>query len=452
LKVLVYPLVVCLCRTYISTVDKIGVDHFFDMFVSSAGRKLREYLSNRPHHEHPLEELEDRVLRRRVEPMGAGLRAAGVDGGIGVVRLSNGHHVVLARAAAVGPDFIEREFVTDVATVDSSSLPWAYLVIAESLVGIRALEKHGVDVLLMDGSLYAKAVRLVHNLILTREFQNLYYVPELATALYSFANLLKTAQGRGARLVFVSKDHSFKLLKEHVVFEKLAERHRDHVFQKGLLWYSVLWIRRFRKELIELYKTARRQDYGAARLMALLVTQSVTDSELLTGLLPPRHYTVPMLVGGCDAYMNYKGINTVDRLVKAAEERLEDSLIFRLKDSFGSDVVGRIREALEAVPKVYFFYVRLSDDAPLLVELPAEGAKMFDGSPVKAFYPAAQVDDVVGMLAEQYRDPIHYNTWLWYAHAVASFKAGQLAEYAVYLKKMAEEVGVARRVKMAWGL
>jgi hypothetical protein len=35
---------------------------------------------------------------------------------------------------------------------------------------------------------------------------------------------------------------------------------------------------------------------------------------------------------------------------------------------------------------------------------------------------------------------------------VASFKAGQLAEYAVYLKKMAEEVGVARRVKMAWGL
>jgi len=357
------------------------------MFVSSAGRKLREYLSNKPHHEYPLEELEDRVLRRRVEPTGAGLRAAGVDGGIGVVRLSNGHHVVLARAAAVGPDFIEREFVADVATVDSSSLPWAYLVIAESLVGIRALEKHGVDVLLMDGSLYAKAVRLVHNLILTREFQNLYYVPELATALYSFANLLKTAQGRGARLVFVSKDHSFKLLKEHVVFEKLAERHRDHVFQKGLLWYSVLWIRRFRKELIELYKTARRQDYGAARLMALLVTQSVTDSELLTGLLPPRHYTVPMLVGGCDAYMNYKGINTVDRLVKAAEERLEDSLIFRLKDSFGSDVVGRIREALEAVPKVYFFYVRLSDDAPLLVELPAEGARCSTAPPSRPSTP-----------------------------------------------------------------
>jgi hypothetical protein len=422
------------------------------MFISSASRKIKEYLSNRQH-EYPLEELGDKLLKRRVMSSDAALRIAAVDGGIGVVRLSNGHQVILARAAAVGPDFIEREFVTDVATVESSSLPWAYLVIAESLVGIKTLDKHGVDVLLMDGSLYAKAVRLVHNLILTREFQNLYYVPELATALYTFAVLIKTAQSRGARLVFVSKDHNFKLVKEHLIFEKLAERSRDYIFQRGLLWYSVLWIRRFRKELIELYKTARRHDYQMARLMALLVTQSVTDVEVLSALLPPGHYTVPMLVGGCDAYMNYKGLNTVERLVKAAEERLEDSLIFRLKDSFAVDVVGKIREALEAIPKVYFFYVRFAaDDAPLLVETPVEGTKMFDGSPVKAFYPAAQLDDVVGMLAAQYRDPIHYNTWLWYAHAVASFKSSQLAEYAVYLKKMAGEVGVGRRVRLAWGI
>jgi hypothetical protein len=452
LKLSAYSLPVSLYLSYISTVDKIDVDHFFDMFVSSAGRKIKEYLSNRQY-EYPLEELGDKLLKRGVVPSDVALRVAAVDGGIGVVRLSNGHQVILARAAAVGPDFLEREFVADVATVESSSLPWAYLVIVESLVGIKTLNKHGVDVLLMDGSLYAKAVRLVHNLILTREFQNLYYVPELATALYTFAVLIKMAQSRGARLVFVSKEHNFKLVKEHLIFEKLAERNRDHIFQRGLLWYSVLWIRRFRKELIELYKTARRHDYQTARLMALLVTQSVTDVEVLSALLPPGHYTVPMLVGGCDAYMNYKGLNTVERLVKAAEERLEDSLIFRLKDSFATDVVGKIREALEAIPKVYFFYVRFgADDAPLLVETPAEGTNMFDGSPVKAFYPAAQLDDVVGMLAAQYRDPIHYNTWLWYAHDVASFKSSQLAEYAVYLKKMAGEVGVGRRVKLAWGI
>lgn len=118
----------------------------------------------------------------------------------------------------------------------------------------------------------------------------------------------------------MSKDHSFKLLKEHVVFEKLAERHRDHVFQKGLFWYSVLWIRRFRKELIELYKTARRQGLPSREADGASCDPVCDGLRLLTALLPPGHYTVPMLVGGCDAYMNYKGLNTVDKLVKAAEE------------------------------------------------------------------------------------------------------------------------------------
>jgi len=337
--------------------------------------------------------------------------------------------------------------------VDSASLPWAYLVIVESLVGMRALEKHGVDVLLMDGSLYAKAVRLVHNLILTREFQNLYYVPELATALYTLSRLIKTARERGARLVFVSKDHNYKLLKEHVIFEILGERYRDHLFQRGLLWYSVLWIRKFRKELLELYKTIRNYDYEGARLLTLLITPSITDIEILAEILPSGHYTVPMLVGGCDAYMNFKGLTTVERLVKAAEDRLEDSLIFRLKDNFNSNILEYIRDALDTFPKIYFFYIKFDrDESPLLVEIPVEGTRMFDGSPVKAFYPPARVDDVVSLLREQFRDPVHYNTWLWYAHSVASFKSSQLSEYAVYLKNMVEDVGIARRIKLAWGL
>ncbi|AET33034.1 hypothetical protein P186_1618 [Pyrobaculum ferrireducens] len=429
------------------------MDQFFDMFIASARGRLREYLLKRSSEEYPIDALADKILYRAVGGEASEARTAGVDGGIGVVRLANGHQVILARAAAVGPDFIEREFVADVASVDSSSLPWAYLVIAESLAGVRALERHGVDVLLMDGSLYAKVVRLVHNLILAREFQNLYYVPELATALYTLARLLRTARERGARLVFVSKDHSYKLLKEHVIFEKLSERWSDYVFQRGLQWYSVLWIRRFRKELLDKYKMARSYDYEGARLLALLITPSVTDSELLARVLPEGHYTVPMLVGGCDAYMNYKGLSTVEKLVKAAEDRLEDSLIFRLKDQFSQNVVEYVREALEEVPKIYFFYVRLGrDDAPLLVEVPADGTKMFDGASVKAFYPPARVEYVVGLLARQYRDPLHYNTWLWYAHSVASFKGSQLSEYAVYIKNMAEELGMARRVKMAWGL
>ncbi|MEZ0319137.1 MAG: DNA double-strand break repair nuclease NurA [Pyrobaculum sp.] len=432
--------------------DKIDVDHFFDLFITTAGKKLAEYANKRSEWEFS-EDLGLDVLKRRIEQGVIKARAAGVDGGIGMVRLSNGHQVVLARAAAVGPDFVEREFLVDVAAVDSPSLPWAYLVMAESLAGIRALEKYGVDYLLMDGSLYAKAIRLIHNLILTREFQNLYYVPELAAALNTLSRLLTRAEELGASVVFVSKDYSFKLVKEHLLFEKLAARYREHVFQKGLAWYSILWIRRFRKELVEFYKKARRGDYEGARLLSLLIAQTVTDAELLDRLLPEGYYTVPMLVGGCDAYINYKGIATVDKLIKAAEDRVEDSLIFRLRDRYNSDVISLIREALERLPKVYFFYVKLGrDDKPLLVDMPAWGTKMFDGAAVKAFYPAADVGEAASLLASQYKDPAHYNTWLWYAHNIATLKSGQLAEYAVYLKKMVENVGVSRRLRLAWGL
>ncbi|MEM0276364.1 DNA double-strand break repair nuclease NurA [Pyrobaculum sp.] len=424
------------------------------MFITHAERKLKAYLHSRSQHDYPITSLEDSVQYKKVEPYtGDSLLVAGVDGGIAMLKLANGHQVVLARAAAVGPGFVEREFEADIAKVESASMPWAYLVIVESLVGIKAIERHSVDVLLMDGSLYAKTVRLVHNLILAREFQNLYYIPELAAALHLLAKLIDTAQRRGTKLIFVSKDHSFKLLKEHVIFEKLSARQRDPIYQRGLQWYSVLWIRRFRKELLEIYKQLRGHDYESSRLLAMLITPSITDSELLGQLLPPGSYTVPMLVGGCDAYMNYKGLTTVDKLVKAAEDRLEDSLIFRLKEQYSQDVVGMIREALEVIPKIYFLYVKFGgDDTPLLVEIPAEGTKMFDGAAVKAFYPPARVGDIVGLLATQYRDPIHYNAWLWYAHAVASFRASHLSEYAVYLKSMAGGVGMGRRLKLAWGV
>ena len=93
MKLSAYSLPVSLYLSYISTVDRIVVDHFFDMFVSSAGRKIKEYLSNRQY-EYPLEELGDKLLKRRVVLSDAALRVAAVDGGIGVVRLSNGHQVI----------------------------------------------------------------------------------------------------------------------------------------------------------------------------------------------------------------------------------------------------------------------------------------------------------------------------------------------------------------------
>ncbi|MFN7106399.1 MAG: DNA double-strand break repair nuclease NurA, partial [Pyrobaculum sp.] len=378
------------------------MDLFFDLFIPQAERRLGEYLRGEKERETP----QFYIPRREVERRGSSLKAAGVDGGVGVVKLSNGHQLIIARSAAVGPDFMERDLVADVSIIDGS-LHWAYLVVTESLAGLKAVERHGVDVLFMDGSLYAKAMGLVHNLILAREFQNLYYIPEFALALHTLSKLIEEARERGVRLVFVSKDYNFRLMKEHLIFDRLYAKHRDGLFQRGLLWHSVLWIRKFRKELLESYKRAQRYDYETARLLALLIAQSITDSQLVDMLLPPGHHTVPMLVGSCDAYINHKGLTTVERLAKAAEDRLEDSLIFRLREDFNYDVARMVREALEKLPKIHFFYVKLGhEDRPLLAEVPTEG-KLFDGTPVKAFHPAADVGDVASLLAAHYKDPIH---------------------------------------------
>jgi hypothetical protein len=430
------------------------VDYFFDEFMSQVSRKLRKYLASSLEQEYPIEMLAGRLPALGVRAPRESPETAGVDGGAVTVKLSNGHHVVLARAAAVGPDFIEREFLVDIAIADSPPLLWAYLITVESLAGLKAIEKHDIKVLLADGSLYVRVTKLVRSLAISREFQSLYHAPELARALLSLSRLLTSAQRRGVRLVFVSKDSSLRLLKEHAIFEKLSEKYRDGVFARGLLWYSVLWLRKYRRELIDFYKAAQSLDRESARLVSLLLSQSITDSELLARLLPAGSYTAPMLLGCCDAHLNYRGLTAAERLSEAAAERLRDSAAFRPQGDGAAGMAEALREALEAVPKLYLLYIKLNDsDTPLLVEVPAYGSRMFDGTPAKAFCLTAGVGDVAGILAQQYRDPVHYNTWLWYAHVIASFSSRQISEYVAYIRRVAAsaDMDVARRVRMALG-
>lgn len=427
------------------------MDHFFDLFMRGAKAKISKYA------EYQRLSSSFDFLRARIPVQEApegelDAPAVAVDGGIGLVELENGHKIVLARAAAVGRGLLKREFLVDVLTVDSSAVSWAYLAMAESLAAAAALEEGGFDYLLMDGSLYAKAIMLIHNLILTREFQSIFYIPEMIAALYSLAELLAKAEGAGVKAVFVSKDSRFKVLKEHAAFEALLGKLDGYIVERGLRWYSVMWLRRFRRAIFSAYQRLR-DDPEARSALDALFKQSVADPVVLGGM-EARSYTTPMLLGACDAYMSFKGLTTVARLMEAVEDRVEDAMAFRGEAS-AFDYLDMARRALSLLPKILMFYLKPSERSePLLVEVPMWGTRMFDGASVKAFYPQASVDDVVSLLLAQYRDEAHYNYWLWYAHEVASFKSSQLAEYAVYLKQMLRGSGVsmARRVKMAMGL
>lgn len=429
------------------------VDHFFDLFLKSARDKIGKYLEYQ-RRSPSFSSLREHIPFREAGAAEVDAPSAGVDGGVGLVELDNGHKIVLARAAAVGRGLRKREFIADVLIVDSSAAKWAYLITAEALAGISALEEGGFDYLLMDGSLYAKAVMLIHNLILTREFQSIFYIPEIILALYSLTELLKKAEEQGVRAVFVSKDSRFKVLKEYAAFESLRGRLDDYIVERGLSWYSIMWLRRFRRELSSYYQRLRGDPEASVALDALF-RQSATDHVVLSGMRA-RTYTVPLLMGACDAYMSYKGLTTVKRLVDAVADRVEDSMAFRQEPlSSAREYLDLAEGALSAMPKILFFYLKPAEGAePLLVEVPLPGSRMFDGAPVKAFYPQASVDDVVSLILAQYKDDVHYNDWLWYAHEMASFKSSQLVEYAVYLKRMLQESGVsmARRIKMGAGL
>lgn len=427
------------------------MDHFFDLFIREARRKIDKYVEYQ-RSGRSFSFLLSMIPIEEAPEASTDAPTAAVDGGIGVVELDNGHKILLARAAAVGGGLLKREFIADVLTVDSAAASWAYLILAESLAGVAALEEGGFDYLLMDGSLYAKAIMLIHNLILTREFQSIFYVPEMIMALFSLTELLKKAEEAGVRVVFVSKDSRFKILKEYVAFEALRGKIDDFIVDKGLSWYSVMWLRRFRRAIFSAYQRLKGDPEAAPALDALF-KQSVTDAVVLAGM-KARAYTTPMLLGACDAYMSYKGLTSVSKLMDAVEDRVEDAMAFR-GESSTSDYLRMAHEALSSVPKVILFYLKPSESSePLLVETPLARSRMFDGASVKAFYPQASVDDAVSLLLAQYKDEAHYNYWLWYAHEVASFKRSQLAEYAVYIKQMLKGAGVsmARRIKMAMGL
>lgn len=434
------------------------MDQFFDLFIKEAREKMGKYIESERAERRTLGDLLRAIPIVKAEGAeGAEGAAVAVDGGLGVVDLADGGKVVLARAAAVGPGVLEREFIVDVLKVDSSSAQWAYLVMAEALAARAAIEaaesgRADFTYLLMDGSLYAKAIMLIHNLILTKEFQTLYYVPEMISALYALANMLKDAEAAGIKPVFVSKDSRFKVLKEYAAFEALKEKIDDDLVERGMQWYSIVWLRRFRRSLFAWYRRLQH-DYEASAALGLLFKYSAATDHAVLAAMAPRAHTLPMILGACDAYMAYKGLTTVPKLSKAVAERLEDSMGFspRPDESSLDEYLDMVRAALSALPKILFFYLKPAEGAePLLIELPVAGSKLFDGASVKAFYPQADVGDVVALLLSHYRDSAHYNTWLWYAHEVASFR--RLAEYAVYLKTMLGDASMARRVKMAFGI
>lgn len=384
-------------------------------------------------------------------------RVVAVDGGVGSVRLVSGHEIVIARAVAVssGGEMV-RDLVVDILPFESVNIKRAYLSMIESDLAARVMDEVGkVKYLLLDGSYYARVISLLHNLILTREFVNLFYIPELTISLYSIANLLEKARLKGVKLVFVSKDDKFRMLKEHVLFTHLSNLVFNEVVRKGLTLYSVLWLKKYRKGLRSLLTSG-----SVAHVVELILRFSISDKSFVDNMARilgvAKGYTMPLYVGLVDAYINEKGLNDVGAIVKAASRRIEDSLMFR-RGERADNYTSMIEKAVRKLSKTVMTYVKPSaEDSPMLIETPVLDQPLFDGNVVKGFMPVADLEDVVGLLLCHYRTSIHYNTWLWLAHEYATLRSSSLVEYAVYIREKMRELGLEhltdRRMRLGLGI
>ena len=406
----------------------------------------------------------------------SGVKAAAVDGGVRELELRDGSAIVIARAIAVNNigEQPVRDVIVNWVPVFTPAIKWVLLSYVESEVALRAVESGKYDFLLLDGSLYAKITALIHELILTKGFLDLYYIPEVIRALESLYNIIEKAKDLGINIIFVAKDSKLKIFKDYVLFKALKEvilsdapfinvsKELLDILNRGIDWYSIVWIRNYRNKLISLarnYNGAHRDLIRVGIRMAL--SQSISDITLLEELARMRGVKVGMtrklLIGAMDAYLNHKSLTQIDNLLKFIKDRIEDSEGLRTIDDYGNldinEELNRVRRVLMNFPRIIMMYVKFHEsDTPIAVEMPYYDWPMFNqGVPWKLFYDKIDINDHLNLLMGMYRDPIHYNKLLWLAHEYANFSEDQFLEYAMAaVNKL--KVQTKRRFGMAFSI
>ncbi|MGC8607016.1 MAG: DNA double-strand break repair nuclease NurA [Vulcanisaeta sp.] len=383
-------------------------------------------------------------------------KAVAIDGGVRELELRDGSAIIIARAIAVnniGEQPI-KDVIVDWIPVFTPVIKWVLLSYIESEVALRTIERGKYDFLLLDGSLYAKITALIHELILTKGFLDLYYIPEVIRALESLYNVLERARELGVNVIFVAKDSKLKIFKDYILFKALKElilsdvpfvnvsKELLDILNRGIDWYSIVWIRNYRNKLISLAKNYNGTHRDLIRIgIRMALSQSISDIMLLEELVRMRGIragiTRKLLIGAMDAYLNHKSLTQIDNLLKFIKDRIEDSAGLRTVDDYDNlnidEELNKVRKVLINFPRIIMLYIKFNEsDTPISVEIPYYDWPMFNqGVPWKLFYDKIDISNHLGLLMSMYKDPIHYNKLLWLAHEYANFGEDQFLEYAM---------------------
>lgn len=427
----------------------IGVvpDLFFDLFM----RRLREKRGLLA--PVPVDDLstliKDELWTRVDKVESPSLSVVAVDGGIQGAGLSDGRELVVARAIAISSSgqLPVREIDLDV-TLPGSGAGMSIMARLEMIVAKRSLE-YMPNYVLMDGSLYVKVMTLLRALAMDGGQSGPAEVRAAAGALAALVDFLEASRDSGAAPLFVSKDSHLKIIKEYLLFRRLQELLAGRIdggdldlLSRGAQLYSITWVRRWRRRLMELARNAS----GETRLLVeKVLDQYLGDSLLLDSLARrsgvARGVSRPMLIGAVDIHLRELGLGDADSLARAMDRRIRDAGV---RIDTASLVLG--------LPRIVMFHLKVGAvDSPLLVEAPLHRWRFLgDEVPGKAFYEYDWRRDV-GLLLSQYVNPLNYNRLLMLAHHYATFTARQFQEYLLVAKRELG-LGSSRRGVISMGL
>ena len=390
------------------------------------------------------------------EPGGDPGPVAAVDGGGGMVPLSTGGTVYVARAYGyVEEGEPERALELRLYSARDSRVLDALRSWVEHRAAVRlVLRLPPGSLLLMDGSywvLATAALTAVAKLAkgLVQSMAGVYTAVLSAYTLVELAELAELASQRGVTLAYVSKDHGFRALKEKVLLDMVssAAPQLEPLLRGALEWYPLalrdrlLEARRLVPEgLRPVYDAALDTSYRDPVFMAETVGPGPGYTWLLR-LPPPRRLHRVVATRGSRG------------LVDAAADRASQLVAGEREAEEMSSLRDRLARAVDQLPATRMLYVRLAaGDAPLLVEVPGEpGGYHSPGRVLEE--PGSTVVDLVARLARHYAGPDYYNVPLVAAHLNATLDGGQLRLYTRLLEQLAAAHGaplaLARRTGMA---
>jgi len=418
----------------------INSDWFLDL-LSAEAEKLIDKLKERPHY--ALNVPQDWWITGLPKPLSERTLVYAVDGGGGIQPLAGGGAIYVARAFAYASNqeperLLELRFypTRDTRVLDALR-SWL-----EHRVAIRVVLRRQPPVLLIDGSYRATTLTALAT-IYRAASSRLHSLSILYAALLSIEllvaveELARLAFENGVAVAYVSKDHTYRVLKEKILLEAIAQVNPRlrRLIEQALAWYPL----GEREKLLAIRRELSVRERG---LLDVALDMSYRDAQFIVdaigvaiGFTLPLRVPLPHQLHKILTYIGLKRL--VERLCSNIEKYLGDS-----EASVCWANADRLVSALDQLPAPLFIYVRLSpNDVPLLVELFATPSSIH--SPGRILEePSELVERVLAILVRDYAGPDYYNIPLIAAHLNATLSKSQMSAYMRLLENLAAARGL----------